>query len=91
MMTKNMCSVSGAWRAGGQPDAITEAIRVGEQITDLLNEAANLVQRACQQVDSIIDIASMRCQAILDQIAREAARLTPVLTRLRAASKAVDS
>lgn len=88
-MTKNVCSVSGAWRAGQQPDALSEAIKVGEQITDLLEEAATLVQRACQQVDAIIDTASLRCQAILDQIAREAARLTPVLTRLRAASKAV--
>lgn len=90
-MMKSTCSVSGAWRTGRQPEAITEAIKVGEQITDLLEEAATLVQRACQQVDSIIDTASLRCQVILDQIAREAARLTPVLTRLRAAGKAVGS
>jgi hypothetical protein len=87
-MMKNVWSVPDAWRIGGQPEAISEAIKVGEQITDLLEEAATLVQRACQEVDSIVELASVRCQVILDHIAREAARLTPVLARLRAASKA---
>jgi N-acetylglucosamine-6-phosphate deacetylase len=86
----NEWSVVDAWHTGQQPEAITEAIKVGEQITDLLNEAATLVARACGQVDSIVDNASLRCQMILDQIAREAARLRPVLARLRAASKAVS-
>jgi hypothetical protein len=86
----NEWSVVDAWHTGGQPEAIMEAIKVGEQITDLLNEAATLVQRACGEVDSIVDNASLRCQTILDQITREATRLTPVLTRLRAASKAVS-
>jgi hypothetical protein len=83
-------SVVDAWHTGGQPEAIVEAIKVGEQITDLLTQAATLVQRACREVDSIVDNASLRCQTILDQIAREAARLRPMLTRLRAASKAVS-
>lgn len=84
-------SVVDAWHAAQDPKAIAEAIKIGEQVTGLLAEATTLVQRACQDVDLIVDHASLRCQAILEQLAREAARLAPVLARLRAAGKAVQS
>lgn len=80
-----------AWQAAQDPKAIAEAITIGEQVTGLLAEATTLVQRACQDVDLIIDHASLRCQAILERLAQEAARLAPVLARLRAAGKAVES
>lgn len=80
-----------AWRAAQEPDAIAEAIRIGEQISDLLTRAAGLIERACREVDSIIEGSTLRCQVILDQLISEAERLAPVLTRLRAANKAVRS
>ena len=80
-----------AWHAAHQPNAITQALTIGEQITDLLIEATTLVQRARWNTDSIIEDAYIRCQAILDRLTDEANKLAPVLIRLRAASKAVVS
>lgn len=80
-----------AWRAAQEPDAIAEAITIGEQIRDLLTHAAGLIEHACQDVDSIIEDATLRCQVILDRLTGEAHRLEPTLTRLRAANKAVKS
>lgn len=82
---------TGAWRAAQEPEAIAQAVEIGEQIADLLTEAAGLIERAGQDVDSIVDNAVPRCQMILDRLTGEADRLAPVLTRLRAASKAVRS
>lgn len=78
-----------AWRAAQEPDAIAEAIKFGEQITELLTQAASLIDRACQDMDSIIENTTPRCRIILDQLTDEADRLTSALTRLRAAHKAV--
>lgn len=82
---------SDAWRAAQRPDAIKEAAEIGEQIITLLTQATTLVERARDDVDSIVHNATLRCQAILDQLAGERDRLEPALTRLRAASKAVRS
>lgn len=89
--TKTNWYVIDAWRAGQEPDAIAQAVTIGEQITDLLAEAATLVQRARWNADSIIEDAYIRCQAILDRLTGGTDRLAPVLIRLRAASKAVIS
>lgn len=80
-----------AWRAGQEPEAITEALKIGEQIIGLLIQAVTLIEQARQDVYLIIDNAAVRCQVIVDQLMRERARLAPVLTRLRAASRAVVS
>ncbi|MGH3707894.1 MAG: hypothetical protein ACRDRQ_07255 [Pseudonocardiaceae bacterium] len=80
-----------AWRAAQNPEAIAEAVTIGEQIVELLTQAADLVERACLDVDSIIENANLRCQVILVRLAGETDRLEPVLARLRAASKAVAS
>jgi hypothetical protein len=89
-MTTNVF-IPDAWRAAQEPDAITEAVRIGEQITTLLVQAATLIERAFQNVDSIIENTNLGCQQILDQLTRETNRLAPVLYRLRAAAKAVRS
>lgn len=81
-----------AWRGAQAHEAITEAIKLGDQIIDLLNHATTLVERACVDVEEIIDNAHRRCQPILDRLTGETDRLEPILTRLRAAgSKAVNS
>lgn len=90
-VTKTNWYTTDAWRAAQEPEAIARAVEIGEQIADLLTGAAGLIERACQNVDSIVDNAVLRCQVILDRLAGEADRLAPVLTRLRAASKAVRS
>lgn len=87
-MTTNVF-IPDAWRAAQEPDAITEAVRMGEQITTLLAQAATLIERACQNVEAIIENTNRGCQQILDQLTHETTRLTPVLSRLRAATKAV--
>jgi hypothetical protein len=79
-----------AWRVGQEPEAIMEALKVGEQVMGLLIQAATLIEHACQDVYLIIDNAAVRCQVIVDQLIREIVRLAPVLTRLRAASRAVS-
>jgi F0F1-type ATP synthase membrane subunit b/b' len=89
-MTTNVF-IPDAWRAAQEPEAITEAVRIGEQITTLLAQAAILIERACQNVEAIIENANLGCQQILDRLTRETTRLTPVLSRLRAANKAVRS
>jgi hypothetical protein len=89
VMRPDEWSVTDAWHAAQDPRAIAEAIKIGEQITGLLAEATSLVERACRDVDFFVDHASLRCHKILGQLAREAARLAPVLARLHAASKAV--
>lgn len=78
-----------AWRAGQEPEAIADAITVGDYITDLITEAAALIKHACQNVDSIIENALLRCQAIVDRLMDETDRLELVLRRLRAADRAV--
>lgn len=90
-VTKTNGSIINAWRGAQKPDAIAQALKIGEQITDLLTEATTLVQRARWSVDLIIEDAYTRCQEILNRLADEADRLAPVLLRLRAASKAVIS
>ena len=90
-VTKTNWYTTDAWRAAQEPDAIAEAIKIGEQISDLLTQAAGLIERACQDVDSIIADATLRCRVILDRLTAEEHRLEPPLTRLRAANKAVKS
>jgi hypothetical protein len=80
-----------AWRAAQEPDAISEAIKTGEQIITLLTQTAALVERAYKDVDLIIEDATIRCEAIVDRLTGETNRLAPVLARLRAARKAVSS
>lgn len=87
---KTNWNVMEAWRIAQRPDAIVEAIEIGEQIIDLLIDATVLMQRASQDVDPIVHNASVRCQMIVDQLTRETQRLAPILWRLRAASKAVN-
>lgn len=78
--------VPDAWRAAQEPEAITEALSMGEHITTLATQAITLIDRACHNVESIIENTTLRCQPILDQLASEIDRLTPILTRLRAAA-----
>lgn len=80
-----------AWRAGHQPDAIMEATKFGEQIIELMAQAIGLIELADADVDSIVQNARLRCQVILDQLYGHIDRLDLVLSRLRAASKAVRS
>jgi hypothetical protein len=90
-VTKTNWLVGDAWRAGRHPDALTEAIKIGEQIIELMTQAIDLIERACAEVDSIVQNANLRCQVILDHLYGQINRLDPVLSRLRAASKAVTS
>ena len=83
--------ITDAWRTAQEPDALSEALTRGEQIIALVTQAATLIDRASQGVEAIIENTTLRCQPILDQLASEVDRLTPVLTRLRAARKAVKS
>jgi len=78
-----------AWRAGCQPEALAEALKIGEQIIELMRQAIDLVERACADVEPIIENTTVRCQLILGQLHAQTDRLDPVLSRLRAASKAV--
>ena len=80
-----------AWRAAHDPEAIREAINMGEQILTLLTHAITLVERACQEMDPIIQDATRHGEVIVDRLHAQATRLVPVLTRLRAADKAVNS
>jgi hypothetical protein len=83
--------VPDAWRVALVPDAIIEALAIGEQINELLTHAIGLVEHACADADQIIDNAHRRCHTILGQLYGQADRLGPVLRRLRAVSKAVAS
>lgn len=78
-----------AWRTGQEPDAIMEALAIGEQIMGLLVQAAILIEEACQNVNQIINNTTVRCQVIVNQLIREMTRLAPIVIRLRAASGAV--
>jgi hypothetical protein len=80
-----------AWRVGQEPEAITEAFQMGEQIMDLFIQAATLIEQACQNVEVIIENSAAWCQMIVDQLMREALRLIPILARLQAAHRAVAS
>jgi len=80
-----------AWRVGQEPEAITEAFQMGEQIMGLFIQAATLIEQACQNVEAIIENSAAWCQMIVDQLMREAVRLMPILTRLWAAQRAVAS
>jgi hypothetical protein len=80
-----------AWRAAHEPEAIREAITMGEQILTLLTHAITLVERACQDMDPIIEDATRHGETIVDRLHAQTTRLEPVLTRLRAADKAVTS
>jgi hypothetical protein len=88
MLKENWCIID-AWHAAQEPDAIIQAIKVGEQITDLLAEAAILIRRARWDVDVVIEGTYIRCQELLRRLADETDRLISALLRLRAASKAV--
>lgn len=90
-VTKTNQYTTNAWRAAQEPDAIAEAVKIGEQIIELLTQGASLIERACQDVDSIIENATLRGQVILDRLAVETNRLESALTRLRAANRAVTS
>lgn len=90
-MIKTHVFVADAWRAGQEPEAIADAITIGEYITDLITEAAALIKRACQDAYPIIENAILRCQMIVDRLIRETDRLGTVLRRLRAADRAVIS
>lgn len=90
-VTKTTWYTGEAWRAAHHPDAIKQAADIGEHIITLLTQVTTLVQRACDDVDSIVHNATLRCHAIIDQLSRETDRLQPALTRLRAASKAATS
>jgi hypothetical protein len=83
--------VTDAWRAGQEPEAIMEALRMGEQVIGLFIQAATLIEEACRTVYLIIEDAAVRCQMIVDQLMREIVRLAPILARLQAASRAVAS
>lgn len=78
-----------AWRAAQEPDAISEALARGEQITTLVTQAVTLIDRASQSVEAIMENTTLRCQPILAQLAGETDRLELVLMRLRAAKRAV--
>ena len=78
-----------AWRAGRQPEALAEAVMIGEQIRELLTQAIGLVERACAEVEPIIENTTGRCQVMCSQLYGHVDRLDPVLSRLRAATKAV--
>jgi hypothetical protein len=80
-----------AWRAALNPDAITEAVTIGEQIIELLTQTIALVERACAGVNPIIENTHPRCKVILDGLYGQAHRLDPALARLRSAGKAVTS
>jgi uncharacterized protein YfcZ (UPF0381/DUF406 family) len=90
-VTKINLFVSDAWRAGRQPNALADAVTIGEQITELIHRAIGLIGHACTDVETIVHNANLRCQTILDQLYDQINRLDPVLSRLRAASKAVRS
>jgi hypothetical protein len=90
-MIKAHVFVTDAWRTGQEPEAIADAITLGDYITDLITEAATLIKRACQDVDPIIKTATLRCQMIVDRLIRETDLLGTVLRRLRAADRAVIS
>lgn len=83
--------VTDAWRAGQEPEAIREALRMGEQVIGLFIQAATLIEESCRNVYLIIEDAAVRCQMIVDQLMREIVRLAPILARLQAASRAVAS
>jgi hypothetical protein len=78
-----------AWRIAQEPDAIIEAMVIGEEISDFISQARSEVERACHDMTPIIEHTHRQCQGILDQLAREARRVTPVLTRLQAINQAV--
>jgi hypothetical protein len=82
--------VTDAWRAAQQPEAIAEAITLGEQIASLLTGAGMLIDFACQDVTPIVPSAVLRSQVIVGRIIREMHRLTPVVSRLRAAGGVMD-
>lgn len=80
-----------AWRIAQEPDAISEAIGIGHQISDFISQARSEIERACHDMTPIIEHTHRQCQEILDQLAREAHRIAPVLTRLQAINQAVAS
>lgn len=80
-----------AWRAGRQPEALAQAVTIGEQIIELINQAIRLIEQACADADQIVPGARLRCQAIADRLCVQSHRIGPVLSRLRAAAQAVKS
>jgi hypothetical protein len=88
-ITKPYWYTTAAWRVAQQPEAIAEALMMGEQVHDLLTRATRLVTNACRDTGTGVQYAPLRCQVILDRLASETDRLVPVLRRLRAA-KAVS-
>jgi hypothetical protein len=90
-VSKTSWYVTNAWRAGQEPEAIREALRMGEHVIGLIIQAATLIKEACHTVYPIIEDAAVRCQMIVDQLMREIVRLAPILARLQAGSRAVAS
>jgi uncharacterized protein (DUF2344 family) len=78
-----------AWRIAHEPQAITEAITIGQQINDLLNQASTQIDQACYEVNPVIERAHYHCRLILNQLTSEVHRLAPVLTRLQVINRAV--
>jgi hypothetical protein len=87
MVTVNWYTAD-AWRVGQEPEAITEALKWGEQVMALFIQAATLIEDTCRNVYLITDNAAVQCQVIVDQLMREIVWLAPILARLRAASRA---
>jgi predicted HAD superfamily Cof-like phosphohydrolase len=84
-ITKTYRYTSAAWRVAHHPEAITEAVRMGEQISDLLTQATRLLHSARREADHITQYTPLRYQAIQDRLTGEIDRLVPLLRRLRAA------
>jgi hypothetical protein len=87
----NNIHVVDAWRIAQEPDAILEAIVIGQQITDFIGQARGEIERACHDMTPIIEHTHRQCHAILDQLAREAHRIALMLTRLQVMNQAVAS
>jgi hypothetical protein len=89
-ITKPYWYTTAAWRVAGQPEAIAEALRMGEQANDLLTRAARMIHSAWRDAGSGVQDAPLRCHVILDRLTGETDRLAALLRRLRAA-KAVSA
>ena len=84
-ITKTYRYTSAAWRVAHHPEAITEAVRMGEQVSNLLTQATCLLHSARREADRIAEYTPLRCQAIQNRLTGEINRLAPILRRLRAA------
>ncbi|MGH3937411.1 MAG: hypothetical protein ACRDTG_02055 [Pseudonocardiaceae bacterium] len=80
-----------AWRMAQEPQAIAEAVAIGQEIHDLFTEVSAEIKQACQDAAPLVEHAQQQCQHILDQITAETQRLAPILTQLRVIGQAVTS